>query len=126
MGAILDMGLERTWRFLANIKNGVRLAKLNIKLSLPVKLQGQRLDMKRILGVVFVGFVLVTGIGASQAIESDAPMKAYDGSKVNLTSEISQYQKTPCMYNPATQQYQECYHVTADGRCAHFGAICTP
>lgn len=33
--------------------------------------------------------------------------------------------QTPCLYNPVTGRYQLCYHVTAGGTCAHFGAVCT-
>lgn len=30
----------------------------------------------------------------------------------------------PCLFNPATNSYQLCYHLTAGGQCAHFGAAC--
>jgi hypothetical protein len=30
----------------------------------------------------------------------------------------------PCMYNQAKNAYQLCYHVTADGKCVHYGEAC--
>jgi hypothetical protein len=30
-----------------------------------------------------------------------------------------------CMFNPSTERYQQCHHVTADGKCAHYGMTCT-
>lgn len=32
--------------------------------------------------------------------------------------------KNQCLYNPAAQAYQVCYHITAGGQCAHFGPPC--
>lgn len=31
-----------------------------------------------------------------------------------------------CMFNPSSDRYETCYHVTAGDNCAHFGSICTP
>jgi len=32
----------------------------------------------------------------------------------------------PCMYNAKCECYQTCYHVTAAGKCVHFGYGCRP
>lgn len=34
--------------------------------------------------------------------------------------------RAPCLYDPGSETYKECFHVTADGKCAHFGAACQP
>lgn len=34
----------------------------------------------------------------------------------------SAYASQPYMYNPATGATQKCFHVTAAGTCAHYGA----
>ena len=34
--------------------------------------------------------------------------------------------RTPCSYDPESRTYKECFHVTADGKCAHFGGPCQP
>jgi hypothetical protein len=31
-----------------------------------------------------------------------------------------------CMFNPQTNAMQECFHITAGGQCAHYGAPCRP
>ena len=38
--------------------------------------------------------------------------------------ELNNSLKNQCLYNPATQAYQVCYHITAGGQCAHFGSPC--
>lgn len=32
----------------------------------------------------------------------------------------------PCLFNPANNSYQECFHFTAGGQCAHYGGVCQP
>lgn len=31
---------------------------------------------------------------------------------------------TGCMYDPGSRAVRQCFHITADGRCAHFGGPC--
>jgi hypothetical protein len=32
---------------------------------------------------------------------------------------------TPCLYDPASRTYKECFHVNGDGSCAQYGAPCS-
>ena len=43
-----------------------------------------------------------------------------------ISTDSSASSDDPCMFNPQNNRYQTCFHVTADGSCAHFGFICTP
>lgn len=38
---------------------------------------------------------------------------------------VGQTTETPCVFDPETQRMRECFHVTADGSCAHFGGNCS-
>src|SRR5712691_6291261 len=34
------------------------------------------------------------------------------------------FAQAPCVFNPATNRYQVCLHVTAGGQCIHYGPPC--
>ena len=43
----------------------------------------------------------------------------------NPTPNTASSAQNPCLYDPASRTYKECFHVTADGRCTHFGTPCS-
>lgn len=46
------------------------------------------------------------------------------GKPVNTVPSSSVQSMGQCRFNPATQSNAECHHVTAGGKCAHFGSPC--
>lgn len=61
-----------------------------------------------------LSLVIVAFLGVTLAVAACGGGAATEG----------QTTKTPCVFDPATQKLRECFHVTADGGCAHFGGDC--
>lgn len=45
------------------------------------------------------------------------------GERVAVAAEASGSER--CLFDPADGRYKKCFHVTGDGRCAHFGSSCS-
>ncbi|MDX1913979.1 MAG: hypothetical protein SFU55_00215 [Methylophilus sp.] len=59
-----------------------------------------------------------------ELIESSQRIEQSLKQKENTQQPLNNSLTNQCLYNPATQAYQVCYHVTAGGQCAHFGSPC--
>ena len=83
--------------------------------------------------ILFVFFVVSscspeTSNNISEAIKniSRIGLESYKYSLNNrgTTNNSSSNTNTSCMWNPSTQGMSQCFHVTATGKCAHYGGPC--
>ena len=69
-----------------------------------------------------------TSNNISEAIKniSRIGLESYKDSLDNrgTTNNSSSNTNTRCMWNPSTQGMSQCFHVTATGKCAHYGGPC--
>ena len=75
-------------------------------------------------------FIVVLGFALSSCAQTPEQAAAYRQFGMQMLGASAAQAQTssysPCVYNPGSNAYQQCFHFTAGGECVHYGGVCQP
>lgn len=81
----------------------------------------------RLILIGIIGSLVLTG--CARTPEEAAAYRQFGMQMLGASaaqSQASSYSPLPCVFNPGSNAYQQCFHFTAGGQCAHYGGVCQP
>ncbi len=79
------------------------------------------------MGKIIVVISLLALTGCARTPEEAAAYRQFGMQMLGASAAQSQVSSgSPCVYNPGSNAYQQCFHFTAGGQCAHYGGVCQP
>ncbi len=74
--------------------------------------------------LIFLSCLFLAGC-SQQGTQNFARSLQLMNQELQAKQQAQQFNAPPCVFNPATNAYHQCFHFAA-GQCAHYGVWCQP